>query len=177
MSDKWQTLESLETPQRIQYCTRLLGKQDKKGLEALLTRLRSIEKQSFNKEDSMVGTLHKEVVKAANRVVLAEDPGCGGVEGVVGYLIYSNNLKQEGCSRILKVAVAKASRNQGAGAALISAACDLSRAERSPAMQLHVALSRTPAHRLYLRHGFVVLSHLPDYYAEGRDAYLMEKRL
>ncbi|KAJ9447237.1 hypothetical protein DIPPA_04126 [Diplonema papillatum] len=130
---------------RVEVETRVLGKKDKGAWEAILARLKSIEKQSFNKEDSMIDTLHKEAAKVSNRVLVAEATTRSrrfAGEGIVGYLIYSNNLKQEGCSRILKVAVAKANRRQGVGRALLTAACRLSKAERSPSMQLHIALAR-----------------------------------
>eukprot|EP01061_Rhynchopus_euleeides_P024251 TRINITY_DN39134_c0_g1_i1.p1 TRINITY_DN39134_c0_g1~~TRINITY_DN39134_c0_g1_i1.p1 ORF type:complete len:206 (+),score=49.97 TRINITY_DN39134_c0_g1_i1:38-655(+) len=168
-------------PPPVEATARLVGKADRKGMDAILARLKNIEKQSFNKEDSMVATLHKEVAKVSNRLVIAERAVPAGSvqspDGIVGYLIYSNNLKQEGCSRVLKIAVEKASRRQGVGSLLLQEACALSRAEHSPAMQLHVALSRGPAFELYRKHGFAVLSTLPDYYAPGRDAHLMEKPL
>ena len=179
-------------------------------LEAVLTRLKKIEKESFCKEDSMVATLPKEIAKVVNRVVVAEveravprpppqaaaaagkKKGAGaGAKGavsasagggdtekvIVGYLIYSNNLKSDGCSKILKVAVEPASRRMGVASALMAAALELSKAERSPAMQLHVALTREPAYQLYLKHGFAVVSTYSDYYAPGRDAFLMERKL
>lgn len=90
------------------------------SLEKTLEKMRKIEQRSFPKEDSMAADLEAEIKKRTNVVFVAysrrapvnhEDRRKGEHVApisfvdwsAVGFLLWGNNAKQEGCSRVLKV--------------------------------------------------------------------------
>jgi ribosomal-protein-alanine N-acetyltransferase len=68
-------------------------------------------------------------------------------------------------------------RRAGIGSALLDRSETLLRGNGVASYLLQVDTENTSALSFYTYHGFRIVDRLPDYYANGSDAYLMEKRL
>lgn len=76
-----------------------------------------------------------------------------------------------------RVAVVPDRRRQGVAAALLDAGLSAARERGAERMLLEVADDNVAALALYASHGFVRLSRRRGYYAGGRDALVLERRL
>jgi [ribosomal protein S18]-alanine N-acetyltransferase len=92
---------------------------------------------------------------------------------IVGYLDFWITFQQ---AQINNLAVLPSLKRKGIGQILLKDA--LTRIESAYCQQvtLEVRVSNLPAQTLYLKHGFKILLTKPHYYADGEDAYLMEKK-
>lgn len=137
---------------------------DKRNLTVQnLQDIKNIEKKSFNKEDSLISSLTDEIQKKNNFIIW-----CEVEDKVTGYIIFTN---VKGTGRILKIAVHSDYRRRGIGESLVS---ECLKRLGSMKVELHVALSREDAFRLYLKMGFTVVKKIDAYYG-NRPAYLMER--
>jgi ribosomal-protein-alanine N-acetyltransferase len=95
------------------------------------------------------------------------------VEGsrVVGYIIFEYGRR----GLIVSMAVRTDGRRRGVGTSLLLEAL-LRLSKRCSEVTLQVGVTNIGAQRLYRALGFSILKVLPGYYADGEDAYLMEKR-
>lgn len=80
---------------------------------------------------------------------------------------------EEHTGHIMNIAVDLDYRGLGLGTALLQAGLDHLRRMEASCAELEVRTDNTDAIRLYERHGFRVADHLPRYYQNGDDAYLM----
>jgi ribosomal-protein-alanine N-acetyltransferase len=83
----------------------------------------------------------------------------------------------EMCGVVISVAVLEEWRRQKLGTLLLKTAITAMYRSGVRYVVLQVRKSNTPAQRLYKKFGFVNMSTLPMYYADGEDAYLMCCRL
>ncbi|HVP23310.1 MAG TPA: ribosomal protein S18-alanine N-acetyltransferase [Conexivisphaerales archaeon] len=91
-------------------------------------------------------------------------------ERVVGYAIFEYGRS----GLIVSMAVAARMRRAGIGASLLREA--LGRlATKCNEVTLQVAVTNTPAQRLYEEFGFAKVKVLARYYPDGEDAYLMRR--
>jgi len=93
---------------------------------------------------------------------------------VVGYLDFWITYQQ---AQINNLAVIPLLKRKGIGQTLLRDG--LSRIEGAYCQQvtLEVRISNVAAQTLYQKHGFQILLTKSQYYADGEDAYLMEKKL
>lgn len=93
---------------------------------------------------------------------------------VVGYMDFWITFQQ---AQINNLAVMPLLKRKGIGQILLRDG--LRRIEEAFCQQvtLEVRISNVPAQTLYLKHGFHILLTKPHYYADGEDAYFMEKKL
>jgi ribosomal-protein-alanine N-acetyltransferase len=67
-------------------------------------------------------------------------------------------------------------KRKGIGQILLLDALKRIEAEGCIQITLEVRISNVAAQTLYHKHGFHILLTKPNYYADGEDAYLMEKK-
>ncbi|HYA21773.1 MAG TPA: GNAT family N-acetyltransferase [Thermoproteota archaeon] len=97
------------------------------------------------------------------------------VEGSVeGYVICDISSRKKGI--VVSIAVSPEHRRKGLGSSLLEAAMSRMRGRVSE-LELQVARSDEGAVQFYEAHGFLIEGTLPDYYADGEDAYLMVRKL
>lgn len=100
---------------------------------------------------------------------------CSGASAA-GYLLYSRTA---GAGLITKLAVGAAFRRRGIGSLLLRrGVAELERPARRSApaeIQLHVDPSNVSARKLYESVGFQLVTLLPQYYSDSRDALLMRR--
>uniref|UniRef100_A0A7C4W3V2 Ribosomal-protein-alanine N-acetyltransferase n=1 Tax=Geoglobus ahangari TaxID=113653 RepID=A0A7C4W3V2_9EURY len=89
---------------------------------------------------------------------------------VVGYIVLQHKEEE---SKILSLAVRKEFRRRGIGSMLLEKAIESSKEKGKKRLLLEVRISNIPAQKLYKKYGFKTINVLPNYYADGEDAYLM----
>lgn len=94
-------------------------------------------------------------------------------EGLVGYIVFSVQ-GEEGV--IYSIAIHPAAKSKGYGDELLSHALRQI-SENASRVRLQVAVDNNPAVQLYLKHGFCRQAVIKAYYEDGKDAYLMTKKL
>ncbi|KAJ1672498.1 hypothetical protein EV182_007057, partial [Spiromyces aspiralis] len=160
----------------------------------LIRQCQAIERRVFPRSEAM--EIAKELGKSNQFLFVALDPsepcvgdgsspsGAGGV--VIGYLVVAIS-KFDCCARISKLCVAPSHRKRGVATGLFSIVLDGylgfsggSRAPDAPSIfsgiarcQLHVDPDRQDAVSLYRKFGFVQESVIVNYYALGRDAWVL----
>jgi ribosomal protein S18 acetylase RimI-like enzyme len=82
----------------------------------------------------------------------------------------------ENTAWIATIGVLPSYRGRGIGAALLRA-CETRLTRRVPQVRLCVRASNTTAIRLYLREGYQKVGLWNEYYQNGEDAVVMEKKL
>ena len=80
-------------------------------------------------------------------------------------------------SELLRIAVKKSSRGKGYGGRLLDELCQAVKTRGAEKMFLEVRASNRTAQALYQSRGFTVTGTRHKYYADGEDAYLMQKIL
>ncbi len=78
---------------------------------------------------------------------------------------------------VLLIAVSKEFRKRGVATALLSAATEDSLKCGAERAMLEVDVKNESAVSCYLKFGFKKIAERRNYYGEGKDAYIMEKRL
>jgi len=89
---------------------------------------------------------------------------------VVGYVVLQHKWED---SKIMSLAVRKEFRRRGIGSMLLKRAIESSKERGKKRILLEVRVSNKPAQNLYKKFGFKTIGFLPNYYADGEDAYLM----
>ena len=98
-----------------------------------------------------------------------------GVEGIRGYVLGTLHPGRRG--RVASLAVLPEHRRSGVGRRLMRSLLDRMRERDVVEVELEVRKSNSAAVALYRGLGFAVGGVKPDYYGDGEDAYLMERRL
>ena len=93
---------------------------------------------------------------------------------VIGYIDFWITFQQ---AQINNLAVVPTLRGKGIGQTLLLDALKRIDAEGCTHVTLEVRIHNLVAQSLYQKHGFKTLLTKPQYYADGEDAYLMEKKL
>lgn len=93
---------------------------------------------------------------------------------LVGYIDFWITFQQ---AQINNLAVAPTLRQHGIGKMILLDAMDRIKKANCESITLEVRVSNHIAQQLYRKQGFQILLTKPKYYADGEDAYLMEKRL
>jgi ribosomal-protein-alanine N-acetyltransferase len=96
-------------------------------------------------------------------------------DGIVGYILFTPSSASD--ARILSLAVAPGHRRRGVATRLMHGAFDVLRERGFDAVGLEVRVSNNAAGSLYDDLGFVPVGIEEEYYDDGEDAYLMEKKL
>jgi ribosomal-protein-alanine N-acetyltransferase len=78
---------------------------------------------------------------------------------------------------VISIAVLPKFQRRGIGQALMHKAMEGMRAYKAKECYLEVRVSNTPAVNLYKKLGFKIMRTLRGYYADGEDAYVMNKKL
>jgi len=93
---------------------------------------------------------------------------------VIGYIDFWITFQQ---AQINNLAIIPSLKRKGIGQTLLLDALKRIEAEGCFQVTLEVRVSNLVAQTLYQKHGFHILLTKPQYYADGEDAYLMEKKL
>jgi ribosomal-protein-alanine N-acetyltransferase len=93
---------------------------------------------------------------------------------IVGYVDFWITFQQ---AQINNLAVLQTLRRKGIGQILLEDALTRINEAFCQQVTLEVRISNLAAQTLYIKHGFHILLTKPHYYADGEDAYLMEKKL
>jgi ribosomal-protein-alanine N-acetyltransferase len=93
---------------------------------------------------------------------------------VIGYLDFWITFQQ---AQINNLAVIPSLKRKGIGQILLLDGLKRIEAEGCIQITLEVRISNVAAQTLYQKHGFKTLLTKPQYYADGEDAYLMEKKI
>lgn len=109
------------------------------------------------------------ISKARGASFVAE---CGG--RVVGYLSLLARARYADV-RIYSIAVAPDARGCGAGQRLVEQAVAYARTCGARTLTLEVSVSNDAALALYRKHGFEIISRIPQYYHDGGDAWRMQR--
>ncbi len=98
---------------------------------------------------------------------------------IVGYVCYGPTPLTEGTWDMYWAAVASDQQGKGIGSALFSAAED--RMKEARARLILIETSSKPDYektlRFHQRHGYEVITRLPDFYAVGDDKLTLQKKL
>lgn len=137
-------------------------------------QLSNIDKKCFSKSDRVALIEEKDCSRNSYTFILAISQDTENQ--LVGYICISN-IKLDHCSRILKFAVLPIYQGHGIGYNLLIETIKIVKLARISHIRLHVASFRHTAMYLYKKLGFVVISHIKDYYDIGKDAYHMELAL
>jgi ribosomal protein S18 acetylase RimI-like enzyme len=101
--------------------------------------------------------------------------GAEGDEIVGSAMAMYSEVVGEG--KIASIAVVRRLRGQGIGAQLLEECENVFRAHGLMMFSLEVETNNEPAISLYLRRGYQIKGLINDFYAPGRHAYCMEKRV
>ena len=116
-------------------------------------------------ESSLYLTLHN-VWKEG--FIVAESGG-----EVVGFILGVTSAPKE--ARILILTVLEEHRKKGIGGTLLKTFIKECYAKNLNIINLEVKVENEDAIRFYNRHGFTIIKTLADYYAEGKNAYHMQR--
>jgi ribosomal-protein-alanine N-acetyltransferase len=94
---------------------------------------------------------------------------------IAGFLVAGREPGRVG--HIITLDVAAPWRRRGVGSALMDAAEDWAALQRSALIYLETAEDNTPAQRFYAARGYEKFETIEGYYANGRAAWVMVKRL
>ncbi len=95
---------------------------------------------------------------------------------IIAFLIMEVHRNRR-TATIITLDVRENRRRKGYGTLLLERAEDILREYGIEMYDLQVDVSNRNAVRFYDKHGFTVVRPLPNYYANGHDAYLMVKEL
>jgi len=84
---------------------------------------------------------------------------------------------EERTGHIMNLAIDPAYRGQGYGKLLLEHGLEYLKGLGAECVELEVRVDNELAIRLYERYGFRIKEHLPNYYRNGEDAYLMVRPL
>jgi ribosomal-protein-alanine N-acetyltransferase len=112
----------------------------------------------------------KEICAQAHVVLIAEVDG-----EMAGFA--AAELEDRSTGLIVTLDVEEAWRRRGIGSRLLADTHERLAALGATTVFLHVAVERDDAQRLYRRHGYSTIARLNDYYALGRDAFVMTRTL
>jgi [ribosomal protein S18]-alanine N-acetyltransferase len=139
-----------------------------------VARVMEIEKDGFRHPWSRE-LIERELGHAWSQVMLACEPGPGGAERVLGYIVFWLVHDEV---HVLNVATALEARRRGVGRALMAAAESAGRSRGARLSTLEVRRSNEGAIALYRVLGYRQAGVRPNYYAEeNEDAIVMVKQL
>lgn len=143
----------------------------RRGEEGDLEAMMRIEEDCFGTERFSPEVLRAFLLREDAFVILAvEDDEVVG--SAMGLLTAERN---EG--KIASIAVLRSHRGKGIGALLLEECENIFRAHNMARYTLEVETDNEPALSLYLSRGYEIKGTIKDFYARGRDAYCMEKRV
>lgn len=99
---------------------------------------------------------------------------------VTGFVYYAPaDLTDGGTWDLWWIIVARARQGRGLGARLLELVEQSVRHEGGRQLLIETSSlpQYEPTHRFYLKHGYRVTAHIPDYYAEGDDLIIYRKRI
>lgn len=137
-------------------------------------QLFNIDKKCFSKSDRIALIEEKDCSRNSHTFILAVSQDTENQ--LVGYICISS-MKLDHCARILKFAVLPLYQGRGIGYKLLIETIKVVKSTRISHIRLHAATFRHTAIHLYKKLGFVVISHIKDYYDMEKDAYHMELAL
>lgn len=100
----------------------------------------------------------------------------GNRESCAGYAVVLTRAKCRH-ARLYSLAVNPLYAGQGVGTKLLRGSERLARSKKARAMRLEVRTDNAAAVALYKAHSYVEVGMLPNYYADGSDAYRLSKPL
>ena len=146
----------------------------RRAVAADVPRVMEIEKDGFRHPWSRE-LIERELGHAWSQILLACEPGPGGAECVVGYIVFWLVHDE---IHVLNVATAIEARHRGVGRALMAAAENAGRTRGARISTLEVRRSNEAALALYRAIGYRQVGVRPNYYAEeNEDAIVMVKQL
>lgn len=101
--------------------------------------------------------------------------GHGPMPGVLGFIVAEADRR--GMGHILTIDVPPASRRFGVGSKLLAMAEERLRAATCRRVLLETAVDNAAALAFYKRHRYDIVKTVPRYYANGLDAFVLEKEL
>ncbi|HRW59460.1 MAG TPA: N-acetyltransferase [Defluviicoccus sp.] len=134
--------------------------------------LAAIEAGAFRSDLLTVRAL-KHLIKRANAATLVHIADNGAISGYAAVLFH----RQRQAARLYSIAVASGYRRLGHGEELLAAAEQAASDHGANAMTLEVRTDSTAAQHLYATHGYSVCGKRQRYYADGTDAWRMQKPL
>ncbi|HET7826991.1 MAG TPA: ribosomal protein S18-alanine N-acetyltransferase [Anaeromyxobacter sp.] len=146
----------------------------RRAVAADVPRVMEIEKDGFRHPWSRE-LIERELGHTWSQILLACEPGPGGAERVVGYIVFWLVHDE---IHVLNVATALEARRRGFGRALMAAAENAGRTRGARISTLEVRRSNEAAIALYRAIGYRQVGVRPNYYAEeNEDAIVMVKQL
>ncbi len=94
---------------------------------------------------------------------------------ILGFVVATAKRRRQG--HVITIDVLADARRTGVGSRLLTAAEDRLRAVRCTSAKLETAVNNAAALAFYKRHGYFISKTMPRYYADGVDAFVLEKNL
>lgn len=143
----------------------------RKASEPDLQGLMKVEEECFGRQKFGPETVRAFMERSDSFALMAIDGReiLGSALGVVS--------EQSGEGKIASIAVLRRHRGKGVGAELLVACETEFRTRNLRRYSLEVETENQPAISLYIRKGYEAKGVIRDFYAEGRHAYCMEKKI
>ena len=143
----------------------------RKAAEHELPRLLKIEEECFGWEKFSPETVRALIARSDAFILMAINDReiLGSAMGIVS--------EEGGEGKIASIAVLRRHRGKGIGAELLGACENEFKSRNLRRYSLEVETENEPAISLYLRKGYEAKGVIKDFYAAGRHAYCMEKRI
>ncbi|MGH9510929.1 MAG: GNAT family N-acetyltransferase [Terriglobales bacterium] len=97
----------------------------------------------------------------------------GDSERILGFVMAEAS---RGTGHIITIDMVPASRRFGIGSALLAAAEQRLRAAKCSRIVMEAAVDNASALAFYKRHGYAAIKTIPQYYSNGVDALVLEKK-
>jgi ribosomal protein S18 acetylase RimI-like enzyme len=131
----------------------------------------AIEDSSFDLDRFARRNLARLLARPTAQALIADT-----ASGPAGYALILFR-KGAGVARLYSLAIAPAFRGRGFAKALLDAAAAIVVDKGCRSLRLEVRISNAAARRTYQNAGFAIVDEKHDYYADGENALVMEKRL
>jgi len=147
---------------------------DKPALIHILKHTREFKSYEVTVAEEVIDSYLRDPKGSGYNVLVAE-----GNPGIAGYVCYGPTPCTDGTWDIYWIAVDRAVREQGIGAALTRNA--EAAVQKARGRMIIIETSSTPIYdktrRFYLGRGYEVVGRIPDFYAPGDDKLILQKRL
>lgn len=144
----------------------------RRGVDSDAAALIALENNVFTRDRLSARQWHHHLANPRADILVASDANAALIGAAVVLFHAGSDI-----ARLYSLAVVPSARGLGAADALMDFAERGAVQRGSRRMRLEVRRDNVAAHRLYVRHGFVVIGERAGYYEDGHDALRYEKIL